>query len=230
MSHDHEHDARVQRRGFLKGAMAAVAGAGLLAAHRAEACADATPQQTEGPFYPVRAQADTNWDMTAVDGRNGTPLGQQMYLTGAVTDDQCRPVAGALVEIWQACASGRYSHPGDTSGLPLDPNFQYWGRVLTDASGNYLFKTVKPGHYPADANWERPPHIHLRASKRGLRELTTQVYFKGDQYNATDAILQALSADEQAQVVCELLPADPVSNLPLPFIRFDIGLRRPGAR
>src|SRR2546430_3692171 len=54
-----------------------------------------------------------------------------------------------LVEIWQASASGRYTHPDDrNNAAPLDPNFQGWGKAVTDQEGHYLFKTILPGQYP----------------------------------------------------------------------------------
>lgn len=218
------------RRGLLRNA-ALTGAAGSFAAlfgfgRRADAaCAARTPAQTEGPFYPVRSQADTDWDLTA--GGAASVLGEKIFIQGKVTDADCNPIAGALVEIWQACASGRYSHPGDSSGLPLDPNFQYWGRVLTDANGEYLFKTVIPGDYPAASNWQRPPHVHYKVQKRGFHGVTTQMYFAGNRYNARDEILQALPASEQAKVVCALRDADPATGLPLRSVRFDVGLVRP---
>src|SRR5437879_380697 len=88
-----------------------LAGAGVLAARAAlaSACAEETPAQTEGPFYPVRSQSDTDWDLTVTPWSQGAPLGEQIFVRGTVTDQHCQPVAGALVEIWQACTSGRYN-------------------------------------------------------------------------------------------------------------------------
>ena len=58
------------------------------------------------------------------------------------------PVRGALVEVWQANAAGRYRHKVDDHRAPLDPNFTGAGRTLTDDNGRYSFKTIKPGPYP----------------------------------------------------------------------------------
>ncbi len=226
-----DSQSALPRRGLLRHVALTGAAGGLAAlfgfGRRADAaeCAARTPAQTEGPFYPVRSQPDTDWDLTA--GGRAEVLGEKIFIQGKVTDAACNPVAGALVEIWQACASGRYSHPGDSSGLPLDPNFQYWGRVLTDVNGEYLFKTVIPGDYPASQNWQRPPHVHYKVQKRGFHGVTTQMYFAGNRYNAGDGILQALPASEQAKVVCALRDADPAAGMPLRSVRFDIGLVRP---
>lgn len=221
MSLDPNH---LPRRRLLGLGLGALAGTGLAARAAAAACALRTPKQTEGPFYPVDAQDDTDWDLTA--GARGEPLGEKIYVYGEVQDDDCRPVAGVLVEIWQACASGRYDHPGDTSGLPLDPNFQYWGQVVTDAQGKYRFKTIVPGDYPADDTWQRPPHIHFKAHKRGFRELTTQMYFAGNPLNDRDQILQAVPAAQRPAVVIPLRDAGPDTGLDLRSCKFDLRISR----
>lgn len=171
-----------------------------------------TPAQTEGPFYPVVDQTDKDWDLTQVKGKSKSAKGQVVWITGTVTDENCRPVEKALVEIWQAAFSGRYHHPGDDSGLELDPNFQYWGKSVTDPLGQYQFKTIVPGHYPADAHWIRPPHIHYKVFATGFHDLTTQMYFSGssfmeekgkfiDELNRKDRVLNQLSSQEQQKVI-----------------------------
>ena len=78
-------------------------------------------------------------------------------------DEDGRPVRGALVEVWQANAAGRYKHEVDQHPAPLDPNFSGAGRALTDDDGNYRFITIKPGSYPwgNHENAWRPAHIHF---------------------------------------------------------------------
>lgn len=180
--------------------------AGLMAASKGLAGDDAceiTPEQTEGPFYPVKPQSDTDIDLTIVRGKNERAKGQVIFVEGRVTDDNCQPVAKALVEIWQACATGKYNHPGDTSPNVLDPNFQYWGRALTDANGKYSFKTILPGQYHATPTWIRPPHIHYKVHAMGFHELTTQMYFAGHPLNEKDLILRDVPKAERARVIVE---------------------------
>lgn len=165
-----------------------------------------TPKQPEGPFYPVVGQPDTDTDLTRVIGKTGVANGQLIYVSGTVMDRNCEPIPGALVEIWQACASGRYNHPGDDSGLPLDAEFQYWGITRTNDSGLYRFKTILPGSYPAGNGWIRPPHIHYKVSKLGFRELITQLYFEGDPLNDADRILSALPLSDRVKVVRQIVP------------------------
>lgn len=167
-----------------------------------------TPKQPLGPFYPVSYPIDSNADLTFVDGKLGKALGQIIFLSGIVSDESCKPIKGAVVEIWQACISGRYNHPSDTSDNILDNNFQYFGRVITNEKGEYLFKTIKPGSYVASGDWVRPPHIHFKVSLRGYQELVTQSYFAGDSLNAKDEILRRLPLGEQDKVVIDFKSND----------------------
>jgi len=156
--------------------------------------------QPEGPFYPIADQFDKDNDLTKVQGKLVSAKGEVVVLQGIVLDEACKPVKGALVEIWQACETGKYNHPGDPNTAVLDPNFQYWGRAVTNEKGEYSFKTIKPGAYRANATWVRPPHIHLKVHLRGFEELTTQVYFAGESLNQTDRILQSLSKSDISDV------------------------------
>lgn len=194
----------LQRRTFLKIGLTSLAATASLA-KAAELCLGRTPQQTEGPFYPVKDQADKDWDLVSVKGRTKAAQGEIIFIQGQVVDGACQPVADALVEIWQACASGKYNHPNDPNTAPLDVNFQYWGRAITDGEGRYMFRTIKPGAYPASSDWWRPPHVHYKVHKRGYLELTTQLYFAGEAYNAEDKILQRLPKADQEKVVCPIV-------------------------
>ena len=164
-------------------------------------------------------------DLTTVRGRNGRAQGQLIYVLGTVLDENCQPVPQALVEIWQACASGKYNHPGDSNPAPLDPYFQYWGRSLTNEQGRYLFKSVVPGAYPAGNGWIRPPHIHFKVHRLGFHELTTQMYFAGNKYNTGDRILSQLPPAERNKLIVPL--EKPVKSFePNSFMcRFNLSLR-----
>lgn len=204
----------LNRRNLLKMGAAGALGTSTIAK---AICQNITAAQTEGPFYPIEAQDDLDWDLTIVNGRTERAKGTVVIVRGTVTDQNCEPVAGALVEIWQACESGRYNHASDpNTSAPLDPNFQYWAEQVTNENGEYMFKTIIPGQYPASRTWVRPSHIHFKINKRGFRELTTQMYFKDDPFNSRDLILQALSREEQANVVVEFVKSEndlyPVGN------------------
>jgi len=125
----------------------------------------------------------------------GPPLGERIVVHGRVLDASGRPVAGTLVEIWQANAAGRYAHEVDDHDAPLDPNFSGAGRCLTDDEGRYRFVTVKPGAYPwkNHTNAWRPNHIHFSVFGRALTErLVTQMYFPGDPLFPYDPIFNSV--------------------------------------
>ncbi len=121
--------------------------------------------------------------------------GQLLQVSGRILDEAGRPVPGAVVELWQANAAGRYFHPIDQRDAPLDPNFIGNGRVRTDGEGRYAFFTVKPGAYPVpvEDTWWRPPHVHFSVlGPASLSRLVTQMYFPGDPMNDWDRILNSV--------------------------------------
>ncbi len=189
-----------------------------------------TPQQTEGPFYPVHDQLEKDNDLAKVKGAAGPAKGQVLYITGQVRDGQCRPIEGALVEIWQAAANGRYNHPDDQDDRrPLDPHFQYWGQTVTDQEGRYQFRTIMPLPYKAGLFWTRPAHVHFKVHlgpghNQRLRDLTTQMYFAGDPYLEKDRIFRAIPPAERGRVVAEVQDAGPELELGAKVCRFDLTL------
>lgn len=169
-------------------------------AEASSACAP-TPRETEGPFYPLKLPLDRDNNLTFVHSPSNRAQGEVIAVQGVVQDEQCRVIPGARVEIWQACASGRYNHPQDSNPAALDPHFQYWGHTTANDKGEYGFKTIKPGSYPASWFWTRPPHIHFKAHARGYADLTTQMYFAGEPLNENDRLFREHSRAEQEQCV-----------------------------
>ncbi len=152
-----------------------------------------------GPVYGDGPLAETDFDLTRQHA--GEPLGERITVAGRVLDSAGRPVPGALIELWQANAAGRYVHQNDRHPAPLDPNFTGAGRVLTGSDGSYRFTTVKPGAYPwkNHPNAWRPAHIHFSLFGRAFSErLVTQMYFPGDPLFAADPIFQSIR-DPQAR-------------------------------
>ena len=156
----------------------------------AEAALARTPQQILGPFYPLKPLPQTA-DLTQEPGRPGRAQGQVLNVMGRVLNLNGQPVRNAKVEVWQANAQGRYTHPSDPNPAPLDPNFDGSAVLTTDLDGRYRFKTIKPAAYPAGPNLIRPAHIHFQVSGQHDR-LVTQLYFDGDPYNATDPFLNSV--------------------------------------
>ena len=176
-----------------------------------------TPAQVEGPFYPVDDAADTDLDLTMINGHAETAKGEVILVRGQVRDTEGRPVSGAIVDVWQANHDGRYSHPDDKNTAPLDPNFQGWGLVTTDADGRYGFKTIKPGAYPlsflGEEGW-RCQHIHFIVSEPNFEKLTTQMYFDGDPLIAQDLEVAAVPEEHRHLLIAKSV-TDEASGLPM---------------
>ena len=90
-----------------------------------------TLSDLNAPVYGWWPVGETDNDLTRQ--HQGEPQGERIIVSGRVLDEDARPVAGALVEIWQANAAGRYKHVKDDHPAPLDPNFTGAGRTITDA-------------------------------------------------------------------------------------------------
>jgi len=163
--------------------------------HPAKDLHHADPETLEltAPVFGPQDVDPQEADLTIQHG--GMPIGERMVVTGRVLDADGRPVAGQLVEVWQANAAGRYIHIRDQHHAPIDPNFTGVGRCLTAADGSYRFTTIKPGPYPwrNHQNAWRPAHIHFSIFGRAFTQrIVTQMYFPGDPLFDLDPIYQAV--------------------------------------
>ena len=125
-----------------------------------------TVAETEGPYFKANSPEATS---LLQDGMQGTVL----TITGQVLAPDGTPVANALLDFWQANASGSY----DNSGYTLR------GHQYTDANGYYTLTTVEPGLYPG-----RTEHIHVKVQAPNGPVLTTQLFFPGVAQNSRDSI------------------------------------------
>lgn len=207
---------RINRRSMLVGGAGLAAGA--VSASVLGGQLAVTPANPEGPFYPKHKQLDTDTDLTLIEGHTERAEGDVIRVTGRVLDDQGKPVEGALVDIWQANCHGRYHHEDDPATAPIDPNFQGWGMVKTDADGRFSFTTVKPGAYAVEADWRRPPHIHYKVSRRGYHELTTQMYFANESLNEQDKLFLSVAEDARQLLVVDFQEVDGVPQGHFPIV------------
>jgi protocatechuate 3,4-dioxygenase, beta subunit len=158
-----------------------------------------TLSELTGPIFGQSDIGENDNDLT--HQHSGEALGERIIVSGRVLDEEGRGIAGALVEVWQTNAAGRYRHRVDQHGAPLDPNFTGCGRVLTDREGRYRFVTIKPGAYPWQnhPNAWRPAHIHFSLFGAGLlSRLVTQMYFPGDPLLPFDPVFNSVP-DESAR-------------------------------
>jgi protocatechuate 3,4-dioxygenase beta subunit len=101
----------------------------------------------------------------------------------------CTPVAGAVVDLWQADAGGVYSgfagaspgqggsaggkdQYGDRQSRATDAERFLRGTQATGADGVVRFSSIYPGWYPT-----RTPHLHVEVHLDGATVLTTQLFF-----------------------------------------------------
>jgi protocatechuate 3,4-dioxygenase beta subunit len=127
-----------------------------------------TPRQTEGPFFKPSSPERVS---LLEPGMKGT----RIEVAGRVYGPGCKPIAGALVDFWQADGEGEYDNDG----------FRCRGHQFTDAEGRYRLSSVVPGLYPG-----RTRHFHVRVQRKGGRILTTQLYFPGEARNRRDGIFR----------------------------------------
>jgi catechol 1,2-dioxygenase len=139
----------------------------------------ATETNILGPYY--RAGAPYRAKLTP-------PLepGTVLLISGRVwAHDTKKPLANARLDVWQANSKGRYDND-DEERPPKKDVFVNRARVVTDELGYYEYETIKPGRYKIDTDLWRPAHIHYAVTAPGYKLLVTQLYFKGDPFNAKD--------------------------------------------
>jgi protocatechuate 3,4-dioxygenase beta subunit len=127
-----------------------------------------TLPQTEGPYFkPSSPERIELFE----EGMAGQPID----LVGFVLSRACKPLAGALLDFWQADDKGGYDNSG----------FRLRGHQFTDAEGRYRLRSIVPGIYPG-----RTRHIHVKVQPRDGRVLTTQLYFPGETKNRSDGLFR----------------------------------------
>lgn len=132
----------------------------------AQTCGRITPRQTEGPFYTP----DSPLRSSLVEAGSKAP---RFLLTGRVLSPECKPVAGALVDLWHCDEQGVYDNRG----------YRYRGHQFSDSEGRYRFETILPALYPG-----RTRHYHVKVQPKGGRLLTTQLYWPNEPANRRDGI------------------------------------------
>jgi protocatechuate 3,4-dioxygenase beta subunit len=141
-----------------------------------------TPSVTEGPYFKPGSPERKSLLEPGV-------VGDRLNLTGRVLTRSGKPIAGALLDFWQADGNGRYDNAG----------YKLRGHQLTDDQGRYYLETVVPGNYGG-----RTRHIHVKIQAPGEAVLTTQLFFPGEENNQRDSIftpelLVSLNETEKGQ-------------------------------
>jgi len=125
-----------------------------------------TVRETEGPFFKPRSPERSD---LREPGAGGSPF----ELSGFVLTRSCRPLSGAVVDLWHADDKGEYDNVG----------FRYRGHVITAPDGTFRFRTIVPALYSG-----RTRHYHVKVQAPGSRLLTTQLYFPNEPANLRDSL------------------------------------------
>jgi protocatechuate 3,4-dioxygenase beta subunit len=188
-----------------------------------------TLSEITGPAFGHAMLGELDNDLIVNFASSGeSAIGPRIIVHGRVLDERGKAVPGALVEVWQTNAAGRYRHKKDGYLAPLDPNFGGCGRTISAADGSYSFRTVRPAPYPwpnGGNDW-RPAHIHFSIFGSGFAQrLITQMYFEGDPLIPLDPILGAIT--DRAAIEQLTAPFDMERTIPMDATayRFDIVLR-----
>lgn len=155
-----------------------------------------TPQQTQGPYYPLPDDLPLGKDNDLVYlNDNLTPAsGIVTHISGRVLASSGSPIRGALVELWHADVNGNYTYSaGAGRNAAADPNFAGFGQYLTGSDGRYRFRTIRAGLYPG-----RTRHFHWGITIPGqTTRFTSQTYWSGEAGNANDGVLNGVTNTAQ---------------------------------
>ncbi|QRP49271.1 dioxygenase [Amycolatopsis sp. FDAARGOS 1241] len=168
---------------------------------------EATPATVLGPFHIDGSPAlDFGGDMS--DGVEGTPL----YVTGSVRSLDGSPVAGALLDVWQADAEGAYE-----SQLPEIDEARLRAKYTARADGSYCVRTIAPKGYSipmdgpvgdlisrTDISHFRPAHVHFLVTAEGHEPLITHLFQEGAEYLDSDVVFGT-----KQELVVAFEPRDP---------------------
>jgi protocatechuate 3,4-dioxygenase beta subunit len=127
-----------------------------------------TVRQGDGPFFKPKSPERG-------DLREPGAQARPAELSGFVLTRSCRPLLGAVVDLWHADEKGEYDNIG----------FRYRGHVITGPDGAYRFRTIVPAVYTG-----RTRHYHVKVQAPGSRLLTTQLYFPNEPANSRDGLFQ----------------------------------------
>jgi protocatechuate 3,4-dioxygenase alpha subunit len=159
----------------------------------------ATTSQTVGPFFHLGCSP-----LYCAELAGPGVSGERITIQGRVLDGDGQPVPDALLELWQADASGKYADAVDPKGKPGEVAFFGFGRIATDACGKFCFSTIKPGSVSAPGGTQQAPHILVSVFARGLlTRLVTRIYFPEEPLNENDFVLRRVEAGRRGTLMAK---------------------------
>ncbi|WP_439380362.1 dioxygenase [Amycolatopsis lexingtonensis] len=153
--------------------------------------AKATPATVLGPFH-IDGSPEKEFGGDMSDGLPGTPL----YIAGTVGGLDGSPVAGAVLDVWQADEEGAYE-----SQIPDIDEARLRAKYTSRADGTYCLRTIAPKGYSipmdgpvgelirgTDISHFRPAHVHFLINAAGYEPLITHLFQEGAEYLDTDVV------------------------------------------
>jgi len=188
-----------------------------------------SPSEISGPIFHKKIIGNFHNDLTLnFYHNNGTPLGHKIIVHGTIRDQFLKPIDGALIEIWQANAGGKYLHNSDQNIAAMDCSFAGCGRYITESNGASQFITIQPGPYPypnRGVEW-RPMHIHFSVFGKSFgQRLITQMYFEGDPLINSCPMVNSIPNKKAKQSLISTLDTSRSNTQKLLSYKFDIILR-----
>lgn len=164
-----------------------------------------TVSQTAGPYLHIGLA----WLFDERVAEADAP-GRHIAVAGRVLDGAGAPVSDALIEVWQADASGKYPDPADVRTSTARSGFRGFARVPTLGDGSFRLSTVKPGRVPAPGGGMQAPHILVALFMRGLlKQVMTRIYFSDEPSNEEDFVLGHVPAPRRSTLIARPKPDKP---------------------
>jgi protocatechuate 3,4-dioxygenase alpha subunit len=156
-----------------------------------------TSYQTVGPYFKIGLEALYRHDLATAE----TP-GRLIEIAGTVFDGDGAPVPDAILELWHADHLGRYINKPQTERLK--DSFIGFGRVPMNETGQFHFRTVKPGAVQEEGLARQAPHILVSVFMRGLLyRLITRIYFSDESANADDPVLRSVAPHRRDTLIAK---------------------------
>ena len=145
-----------------------------------------------GPFYVPNSPRYENGANINLDGK-----GEPVVVRGRVLDQVGKPIAGALLEVWQANADGFY----DVQQKGVQPDNNLRAAFTSDVNGEFWFRSAKPLYYPIPGDGPvgemlaalgrsiyRPAHLHFMVSAPGFDTIITHIFTPDCPYLTEDPV------------------------------------------
>ncbi|KRW95231.1 dioxygenase [Paracoccus sp. MKU1] len=176
-----------------------------------------------GPFFRENAPILPKGASTVQKSFEGE---ETVYIEGYVRDVNGKPIAGAVVDIWEDAPNGLYENHD-----PDQPDYNLRGRFQTDESGHYACRAIRPVPYPIPSDETagqlirymghhpmRPGHIHMFVVAEGYRPLISQIFDSSSEYLDEDSVFAV-----KEELIGEFKKAPEGSDTDL-VLRFDFTL------